>query len=128
MGPTLPATLSGQPPRAEAMREAARKFEAQALGALLQPAFATVSGGSFGGGAAEGQWRPMLVDAYAEAWSRQGGIGLAASVLQEMLRAQSANASANASASASSSAGAGGGTGTDAANLSSTLEGGESPA
>ncbi|GAV35646.1 chemotactic signal-response protein CheL [Roseomonas sp. TAS13] len=124
MGPTLPATLSGQPPRAEAMREAARKFEAQALGALLQPAFATVSGGSFGGGAAEGQWRPMLVDAYAEAWSRQGGIGLAASVLQEMLRAQSANASA----SASSSAGAGGGTGTDTANLSSTLEGGESPA
>ena len=120
MGPTLPATLSGQPPRAEAMREAARKFEAQALGALLQPAFATVSAGSFGGGAAEGQWRPMLVDAYAEAWSRQGGIGLAASVLQEMLRAQSANASA--------SAGAGGGTGTDAANLSSTLEGGESPA
>ena len=116
MGPTLPATLSGQPPRAEAMREAARKFEAQALGALLQPAFATVSGGSFGGGAAEGQWRPMLVDAYAEAWSRQGGIGLAASVFQEMLRAQGMHA------------GADGGTGTEAANLSSTPDGGESPA
>ncbi|PZR11322.1 MAG: chemotaxis protein chel [Azospirillum brasilense] len=110
MGPTLPSTVSGQPPRLEAVREAARKFEAQALGALLQPAFATVSAGSFGGGAAEGQWRPMLVDAYAEAWSRQGGIGLAASVMQEMLRAQ------------------GSGAGTGAANPSSIPDGGESPA
>jgi Rod binding domain-containing protein len=115
MGPTLPATLSGQPPRMEAVREAARKFEAQALGALLQPAFATVSAGSFGGGAAEGQWRPMLVDAYAEAWSRQGGIGLAASVMQEMLRAQGANAQ-------------GADAGTGAANPSSIPDGGESPA
>lgn len=110
MGPTLPSTVSGQPPRLEAVREAARKFEAQALGALLQPAFATVSAGSFGGGAAEGQWRPMLVDAYAEAWSRQGGIGLAASVMQEMLRAQGSSAA------------------TGAANPSSIPDGGESPA
>ena len=72
-----------------AMRRAARDFEAQALGLMLQPIFATVdqSRSRFGGGAAEAQWRPMLVDAFAAAAVRAGtGIGLADSVLREMQR------------------------------------------
>ena len=59
-----------RPPQAGAqseagMRKSARDFEAQALGFLLQPMFATVdmSKSSFGGGQSEAQWRPMLVEA-----------------------------------------------------------------
>jgi len=72
-----------------ALRRAARDFEAQALGLMLQPVFATVdhSRSSFGGGAAEAQWRPMLVDAFAVAAVRAGhGLGLSDLVLRELQR------------------------------------------
>jgi flagellar protein FlgJ len=78
-----------------ALRRAAQAFEAQALGQLLQPMFATVqaSAAAFGGGAAEAQWQPMLVDAMAGTAARSGqGLGLADIVLREMLRWQSATA------------------------------------
>jgi len=76
-----------------AQRQAARDFEAQALGMLMQPIFATVdtARSRFGGGAAEAQWRPMLVDAYAAAAVRAGaGIGLADFVLREIQRIRGA--------------------------------------
>lgn len=70
-----------------AMRRAAQEFEAQALGALLQPMFQGLeTKGPFGGGAAEAQWRPMLVDAIAKDLARAGGLGLADAVLREMMR------------------------------------------
>jgi flagellar protein FlgJ len=72
-----------------ALRRAARDFEAQALGLMLQPVFATVdqSRSRFGGGAAEAQWRPMLVDAFAAAAVRAGhGLGLSDLVLRELQR------------------------------------------
>lgn len=76
-----------------AMRRAALDFEAQALALMLQPVFATTdfSRSRFGGGAAEAQWRPMLVEAYAAAAVRAGaGLGLADSVLREMHRMRAA--------------------------------------
>lgn len=89
-----------QPPHAPArddaaMRRAAQEFEAQVLAQLLQPVFATVdtASGPFGGGAAESQWRPMLVEAYAGSVVRTGGLGLADAVVREMLRAQDAQVS-----------------------------------
>jgi len=71
-----------------AMRKSARDFETQALGFLLQPMFATVdmSKSSFGGGAAEAQWRPMLVDAFAASAVKSGGVGIADAVYRELLR------------------------------------------
>jgi Rod binding domain-containing protein len=70
-------------------RQAAQAFEAQALGVLLQPMFEGLgTKGPFGGGAAEAQWRPMLVEAIARDLSRAGGLGLAPPVLREMLRLQ----------------------------------------
>ncbi|WP_198376362.1 rod-binding protein [Neoroseomonas rubea] len=81
-----------------AMRRAARDFEAQAFGLMLQPMFATVdqSRSRFGGGAAEAQWRPMLVDAFAAAATRSGhGLGLADSVLREMTRMRGATQNPN---------------------------------
>jgi len=78
------------PARAETLRRTAVAFEAQALSALLAPMFATVdpSKGTFGGGAGEAQFRPMLVSHYAEGMARAGGIGIARAVFAEMLRAQ----------------------------------------
>ena len=74
-----------------AMRRAAQAFEAQALGALFQPLFEGLSTtGPLGGGAAEAQWRPMLVDAIARDLARAGGLGLANAVLREMTRLQEA--------------------------------------
>jgi len=77
-------------PAEDPLRRAAREFEAQALGALLQPIFATVDAarGAFGGGAGEAQWRPMLVDAYAAAIARAGGLGISEAVHRALLRAQ----------------------------------------
>ena len=82
------APLSAATPK---MREAARGFETQVLSQLLQPAFAGLDT-AMGGGAAEAQWRPMLVDAMAGAASRAGhGLGIGEMVLREMLRRQSAD-------------------------------------
>ena len=85
----------GAAPRNEArLRETARNFEAQMLGQMLQPIFATTdaSRSRFGGRAGESQWRPMMVDAYAQAASRRGGFGIAEAVYRHMLRLQSAPA------------------------------------
>jgi len=81
------------PPNIAAVRRAAEKFEAMALSQLLAPAFAAAdpSKGAFGGGQAEAQWRPMLLDAYAERAVKAGkGIGLVEPVMREMLRLQAA--------------------------------------
>lgn len=90
------SAMAAAPP---ALRRAARAFEAQALGQMLQPIFATLQPGksAFGGGMAEAQWQPMLVDAMAKSISSAGtgagqGLGLADAVLREMLRWQSAGA------------------------------------
>ena len=100
MPPVQPRALRapGTAGNAAAQRQAARDFEAQAMGMLLQPMFATVdtAHSRFGGGAAEAQWRPMLVDAYAAAAVRAGaGIGLADFVLREMQRIRGAQPAPN---------------------------------
>jgi Rod binding domain-containing protein len=79
----LPMAPTGSTP--EARRRAAQEFEGQVLGALLQPVFAgTEMSGPFGGGAAEAQWQPMLVDEIARSLSKAGGLGIAAAVLREL--------------------------------------------
>ena len=70
------------------LRKAAQDFEAQFFGFMLQPMFATVdmSKSAFGGGHAEAQWRPMLVDAIANSTVRSSGLGIADIVYRELLR------------------------------------------
>jgi flagellar protein FlgJ len=98
--PAVAAVAQASQPAAATpkMREAARSFETQVLSQLLQPAFAGLGADSDlvgGGGAAEAQWRPMLVDAMAAAVSRAGhGLGIADAVLREMLRRQSSDTAA----------------------------------
>jgi peptidoglycan hydrolase FlgJ len=71
-------------------RKSAQDFEAMALGEMLKPMFNTVdtAKGLFGGGAGEATWKPLMVDAMAKAIANGGGIGIAGSVMQEMLRIQ----------------------------------------
>ena len=70
--------------------QAAKKFEAMAIGQMLAPMFATVdvAHSAFGGGAAEAAWQPMMVDGIAQQMAAYGGIGLAVPVYAAMLRAQ----------------------------------------
>jgi Rod binding domain-containing protein len=79
-----------QPANLAALARAAKRFEAQALGSLLQPVFGEGPKGLLSGGAAEAQWRPMLVENYARAWSDRGGVGIADAVLRELVRVQAA--------------------------------------
>ena len=73
----------------EAMRKAAQDFEAQRLGALLQPMFETLpTNGPMGGGMAEGQWRPMLVEQFGKKMAKAGGVGIGHAVYRDMMRLQ----------------------------------------
>ena len=72
------------------MQKAARDFEANALGQLLEPMFNTVdmSKSKFGGGPGEATWRPMMVQEMAKSIAKGGGIGIAQPVLTQMIRMQ----------------------------------------
>jgi peptidoglycan hydrolase FlgJ len=87
---TVPATRTLSPQQIEKTRKASQDFEAMALGELLQPMFKTVdtSKGIFGGGAGEATWKPMMIDEMAKTIAKNGGIGIADSVMREMLRMQ----------------------------------------
>ena len=84
----LSARAAGVRTREEAMR-VAQEFEKMFLAEMLQPMFAGIeTDGPFGGGNAEEVFRPMLLEKYAEAVSASGGVGIADSVLSEILRMQ----------------------------------------
>ncbi|HET6307193.1 MAG TPA: rod-binding protein [Rhodopila sp.] len=74
------------------IRQTAQDFEAMALGEMLKPMFNTVdtSKGLFGGGVGEATWKPMLVEEMAKSIAKNGGLGIANEVMQEMLRIQEA--------------------------------------
>ncbi len=81
----------GLPPETVAKAvKAARDFEAMTLGQLLQPMFDTVdlAHTAFGGGSGEEAFKPMMVNEMAKAIAAHGGLGLAAPILAQMLRAQ----------------------------------------
>ena len=73
-----------------ALAHAAQQFEATMIGEMLKPMFATVDSahGLMGGGDGESTWRPMLVEEFGRQIAAHGGLGLAAPVLQQMLRMQ----------------------------------------
>ena len=86
-----PAPLAGLPAPAaapKALREAAEEFEAVFLAQLLQTMTRGLAGdGPLGSGGAD-PFRDLLNQEVARAISRAGGIGVAATVLQEMLKLQ----------------------------------------
>ncbi len=71
------------------MRKAAEDFEAFFISQMYQHMFAGVkTDGYFGGGHAEQVWRSMLIDEYGKITAKSGGIGIADSVMQFMLKTQ----------------------------------------
>jgi len=71
------------------LRETAEDFEAVFLSQMLKPMFEGIeTDGPFGGGQAEGMWRSLMVDEYGKSIAKSGGIGIAESVMSEMLRLQ----------------------------------------
>ncbi len=88
--PTIRTTL----PSAQVQKawKASQDFEAMALNQFLAPMFDTVdlSGTPLGGGQAETQWKPLLVDALAKQIARSGGLGIAQPVFRQMIQMQEA--------------------------------------
>lgn len=71
------------------MRETAERFEASFLAQMMKPMFEGIdTDGPFGGGEAEGTWRSFMIDEMAKQTVRAGGIGLADTVVSEMIRMQ----------------------------------------
>ncbi len=80
------AAPSAETPR---MRETAETFEASFLSQMLKPMFEGIkTDGPFGGGEAESTWRSFMIDAMAKQTVKAGGIGLADTVVAEMIRMQ----------------------------------------
>lgn len=71
------------------IKKTAQDFEASFLSQMLKPMFQGLkTDGLFGGGQAEETWRSFLVDEMAKKTVAAGGIGLADTVMSEMLKMQ----------------------------------------
>ena len=71
------------------IRRVAEEFESVFLAEMLSPMFEALNTeGLGGGGQGEQMFRPMLVAQYAESISQAGGVGIADSIVRELLRMQ----------------------------------------
>lgn len=74
---------------ADQMRKTTQDFEASFLSQMFKPMFEGLeTDGPFGGGSAEETWRSFLLDAMARQTVKAGGVGLADTVMSEMLKMQ----------------------------------------
>jgi Rod binding domain-containing protein len=87
---TAPASRDPDPRMAE-MRRAAEEFESVFLAQMMAPMFEGIdTDGLGGGGIGEETFRPMLIEQYSQALAQAGGVGLADSIVREMMRFQEA--------------------------------------
>ena len=74
------------------IRETAQEFEAVFVAEMLRPMFDGIKTSEmFGGGNSEKVYRDMQVDEYGKAIAKAGGIGLADSIMREMIKMQEGN-------------------------------------
>ena len=86
--PGLPANIADVKTRAQA-RHVAEQFERMFISEMLGPMFQGIeTDGPFGGGNAEATFRPMLIDQYSDAIAKGGGVGIADTVMKEILKLQ----------------------------------------
>jgi peptidoglycan hydrolase FlgJ len=72
-----------------AAKKSAQDFEALFLSQMMQHMFAGIdTKGMFSGGAGEEAWRDVLTQEYAKVMAKTGGVGVADSVMREMIRQQ----------------------------------------
>lgn len=89
--PGAPLPMTQQQAEQDEVRRVAEEFEAVFLAQMLAPMFEGLqTDGLGGGGMGEEIFRPMLIERYAEALSRAGGVGIADSVVRELIRLQQA--------------------------------------
>ena len=75
-------------------KAASEKFEAMFLNSMFQQMFTGLDGdGPFGGSGALKVWRSFLTDEYAKTFARNGGVGIASHVYDQLLRHQGIPAS-----------------------------------
>ena len=87
-GATPPPPLSSTP-RPQDPKETARTFEAVFLGQMAKMMMETVEiGDQFSGGHGEEMFRGVLAERLGEEMARQGGIGLAPAVLDQIIKMQ----------------------------------------
>ena len=84
--------LPGKDASYKQMRQVAEDFEAFFLAQALAPMFKDIEPEEpFGGGPGEDIWRSMQVQEYGKAVAKQGGVGIADHVLEQMIRLQEGN-------------------------------------
>ncbi len=73
------------------LRKTAQDFEGVFLAQMFKPMFEGIkTSAPFGGGAAEGMWKSLMIDEFGKSIAKSGGIGISADILQEMLKLQEA--------------------------------------
>ena len=84
-----PLASPAAPQPTQRMRETAEAFEASFIAQMLKPMFEGLrTDGPFGGGEGEETWRSFMIEAMAKQTVKAGGIGLADSVVAQMLKMQ----------------------------------------
>jgi len=70
-------------------KQAAQNFEGQFLSQMVEHMFTGIkSDGMFGGGQGEEMFRSMMYDEFGKILARNGGVGIAAAVERDLLKAQ----------------------------------------
>jgi Rod binding domain-containing protein len=89
--PRAPGQGTAIETRADAAR-AGREFEQMFISQMMSQMFSGIkTDGMFGGGFGEEMFRSLQVDEYARALTQHGGVGIAASVTNELIRLQEAS-------------------------------------
>jgi peptidoglycan hydrolase FlgJ len=96
-GKELAATQTSQDPTAAIKakaKAASQKFEAMFLNSMFQEMFTGADGdGPMGGSGALKVWRSFLTDEYAKTFAKNGGVGIATQVYDQLLKHQGIPAS-----------------------------------
>ena len=75
-------------------KQAAEKFEAMFLNNMFEQMYTSIDGdGPFGGSGALKVWRSFLTNEYAKTFAKNGGVGIAPHVYDELLKQQGLKAS-----------------------------------
>lgn len=86
------STQTLSPKDLDRMRQTAEEFEATFLSQMFNHLFSGVkTDAMFGGGPGEDKWKSLMVDEYAKATAKRGGIGLADHVMASLIQAQEAS-------------------------------------
>ncbi len=86
IGAAAPSAETRLAPQHDVLREVARDLEAAFLAEMLKHAGFGASRESFGGGVGEEQMTSLLRAEHASALADRGGIGLAESIFQSLVR------------------------------------------